>query len=63
MIKIFNSAYPESNHRMLDIRDVSVEVMQLNTYGEPILIFSHKDYPLGPLYAEFVNGVWHCDMD
>ena len=63
MIKIFNSAYPDSNHRMLKLTEVDVRAVKLNAYGEPELIFAHKDYPLGDLVANFRNGLWECDMD
>jgi hypothetical protein len=62
MIKIFNSAFPGS-HRMLNIDEVTVREVKLNSYGEPRMIFAHKDYPLGDLYAEFKDGLWMCDMD
>lgn len=63
MIKIFNSAYPGSDHRMLGIDEVTVREIKLNYNGEPRLVFAHQDYPLGDLYAEFRDGIWQCDMD
>jgi len=62
MINIFNSANPGSQ-RVLSVDEVTVRAVRLNSQGEPYMVFSHPDYPLGDLSAEFRDGAWQCDMD
>jgi len=37
--------------------------MKMDYNGAPYLLFEHKDFPLGGLYATFDGSVWQCDMD
>jgi hypothetical protein len=63
MIKIFNSAYRESEPRYLNLDEVNVVSMKMDYQGKPYILFEHRDYPLGSLRAEFRNDVWECDLD
>jgi hypothetical protein len=62
MIKVFNSANPGSE-RILDEQDVTVRGIRLNAFNEPILTFTHADFPLGDLQAVYSGTVWECDLD
>ena len=67
MIKVFNSAYRDEagnyttrNYALADVRILRTD---LDYMGRPYLMFEHKDYPLGPLRAEFNGEFWACDLD
>lgn len=62
-IKIFNSAYRESEVRNIPVQDVNVITMRLDYSGVPYMLFEHKDYPLGALRAQFNGQEWECDLD
>ena len=61
MIRIFNSAVP--GERLIPIDEVTVVSLKMNYDGKPYMLFEHKDFPLGGLYATFDGTVWQCDMD
>jgi len=61
MIRIFNSAVP--GERLISIEEVNVVSMKMNYDGKPYMLFEHKDFPLGGLYATFDGELWQCDMD
>ena len=62
-IKIFNSAYRESEVRNIPVQDVNVITMRLDYSGVPYMLFEHEDYPLGALRAQFNGQEWECDLD
>ena len=62
-ICIFNSAYRESNHRWISVDDVNVVSMKMDYDNKPYILFEHKDFPLGALRAEFMDGNWYCDLN
>ena len=63
MIRIFNSAYRNSDERLLSLDEVNVVTMKMDYNNRPYILFEHSDYPLGALKAEFRNDVWECDLD
>jgi len=62
MIKIYNSALP-GQERRLEESEVTVREIRLNSFNEPILTFSHPDFPLGDLCAVYSGTEWLCDTD
>ena len=62
-IKIFNSAYRDSKDRWLEMDEVNVVTMKMDYDGRPYILFEHKDFPLGALRAEFMDGNWYCDLN
>ena len=65
MIRIFNSATYrfDQSERFIPLDEVNVVSMKMDYNGAPYLLFEHKDFPLGGLYATFDGTVWQCDMD
>jgi|TARA_B100001094_G_scaffold327308_1_gene385258 hypothetical protein len=64
MIRIFNSAYGNSEAREIPLSEVNIVTQKINCYtGAPYILFEHKDFPLGALMAQFDGSVWQCDMD
>jgi len=64
MIKIFNSAYSNSDVRTIALDEVRIVTQSINCYtGAPYILFEHKDYPLGSLMAQYDGSVWACDLD
>jgi hypothetical protein len=63
MIKVFNSAYKDSEPRYLKMDEVNVVSMKMDYADRPYILFEHKDYPLGALSATFDGEVWSCDLD
>jgi len=64
MIKIFNSAYSNSEVRNIALDEVNIVTQAINSYtGAPYILFEHKDYPLGALMAQYNGSVWSCDLD
>ena len=64
MIRIFNSAYGNSEAREIPLSEVNIVTQKINCYtGAPYILFEHKDFPLGSLMAQFDGSVWQCDMD
>ena len=65
MIKVFNSAYKNDDHKMIPLTEVSVCEQAMDYRGHPYIMFEHKDYPLGALRAEFDSkeALWLCDLN
>ena len=63
MIKIFNSAYRDSEARFIPLDEVRIVTQKINHFGAPYILFEHKDYPLGALSAEFNGTEWECDLN
>lgn len=66
MIKVFNSAYRESieQPKMIPLDEVNIVTQKIDPFtAAPYILFEHKDYPLGGLYAWFDGEVWDCDLD
>ena len=61
MIRIFNSAVP--GERLVQLDEVNIVSMKMEYDGTPYILFEHKDFPLGGLYATFDGELWQCDMD
>ena len=62
MIKIFNSAYRDSEERFIPMDEVNVVTQKMDWQNRPYILFEHKDYPLGALRAEFDGTYWSCDL-
>lgn len=62
-IRIFNSAYRNSADRWLEMDEVNVVSMKMDYDGRPYILFEHRDYPLGALRAEFMDGNWYADLN
>lgn len=62
-IKIFNSAYRNSEERWLEMDEVNVVTMKMDYDNRPYIMFEHNDFPLGALRAEFKDGNWYCDLN
>ena len=63
MIKIFNSAYRDTEARLLELDEVNIVTQKIDTFtGAPYILFEHKDYPLGALSATFDGRFWQCDL-
>ena len=63
MIKIFNSAYRNSESRFIPLDEVSIHTQKIDYNGRPYILFEHTDYPLGALSATFDGEYWACDLD
>ena len=63
MIKIFNSAYRDSEARFIPLDEVRIVTQKINDFGAPYILFEHRDYPLGALSAEFNGTEWECDLN
>ena len=61
MIRIFNSAH--EGERFIPLDEVNIHVQKIDPRGRPYILFEHKDYPLGGLYAWFDGSNWECDLD
>jgi len=62
-ICIFNSAYRDSEKRWISVDDVNVVTMKMDYNNKPYILFEHKDYPLGALRADFMDGNWYADLN
>ena len=62
-IKIFNSAYRNSEERWLEMSEVNVVTMKMDYDNRPYIMFEHPDFPLGALRAEFQDGNWYADLN
>ena len=63
MIKIFNSAYRNSEERLIPLDEVNIVSQKICQWtSAPYILFEHKDYPLGALRAEFDGTYWSCDL-
>jgi hypothetical protein len=63
MIRIFNSAYRNSDERLLSLDEVNVVTMKMDYDGRPYMLFEHRDFPLGAVRAEFDGTYWQADMN
>ena len=63
MIKIHNRAYRDSEPRFIPLDEVNIVTQKIDYNGRPYILFEHKDYPLGGLYAIFDGEYWDCDLD
>ena len=63
MIKIFNSAYRNSESRFIPLDEVSIHTQKIDYNGRPYILFEHKDYPLGALSATFDGEYWVADLN
>jgi len=64
MIKVFNSAYRNSEERFISLDEVNIVSQKICSFsGAPYILFEHKDYPLGALRAEFDGSVWLADLN
>ena len=64
MIKVFNSAYRDSEARFIPLDEVNIVTQKICQWSSaPYILFEHKDYPLGALRAEFNGTEWECDLN
>jgi hypothetical protein len=63
MIKIFNSAYRDSEERFIPMDEVNVVSQKMDWQSRPYILFEHRDYPLGALRAEFDGTYWVADLN
>ena len=65
MIRVFNSATYrfDQSERFIPLDEVNIVSQKIDYNGAPYILFEHKDFPLGGLYATFDGTVWQCDMD
>jgi hypothetical protein len=49
--------------RFLQLDEVNIVSQKINWDGKPYILFEHKDYPLGGLYATYDGTYWDCDLD
>jgi len=63
VIKIFNSAYRNSEERLIPLDEVNIVSQKIDMWGAPYILFEHKDYPLGALSATFDGTYWMADLN
>jgi len=65
MLRIFNSAYYAETgaERFIDFSEVNIVTQKIDNNAKPYILFEHKDYPLGGLYAWYDGTYWQCDLD
>ena len=61
MIKVFTTGF--EGERFLQLDEVNIVTQKMDLYGRPYILFEHKDYPGGGLYATFDGELWLCDLD
>lgn len=64
MLRIFNSAYYRETgaERLIPLDEANIVTQKIDSDGRPYILFEHKDYPLGGLYAWFDGTYWQCDL-
>jgi hypothetical protein len=63
MIRVFNSAYRNTDERLIPLSDVNIHTQEIDQFtGAPYIIFEHTDYPLGALTATFDGTYWQADL-
>ena len=63
MIRIFNSAYRNTDERFIALDEVNIHTQGIDTFtGAPYILFEHKDFPLGAVNATFDGTYWQADM-
>ena len=64
MIRVFNSAYRNSEERWISLDDVNIHTQGIDAvFSNPYILFEHSDYPLGALRAEYNGEHWACDLN
>ena len=64
MIRVFNSAYRNSDERLIALDEVNIVTQGICQFtAKPYILFEHSDYPLGALKAEYNGEHWACDLD
>ena len=65
MIRVFNSAFfhQTGEERFIPLDEVNIVSNKIDYNGAPYILFEHKDFPLGSLYATYDGTYWQCDMD
>ena len=63
MIRIFNSAYRDSEERLVALDEVNIHTQKIDYNGAPYILFEHADVPLGALSATFDGTFWQCDLN
>jgi len=63
MIRVWNSAYRNSEELFIPLDEVNVVTMKMDYDGRPYMLFEHKDFPLGALSATYIDIVWDCNLD
>jgi len=63
MIRIFNSAYRDSEERLIALDEVNIHTQKIDYNGAPYILFEHADFPLGALSATFDGTFWQCDLN
>ena len=54
----------EDNVRHIALEDVTIMTQGICQWTKrPYIFFEHKDYPLGPLRADYYDNEWKCDLD
>ena len=64
MIRLWNSAYKDSNERWIKLNEVTIHAQGICEFtGRPYIQFEHPDFPLGALTATHIDNVWDCDLN
>ena len=64
MIRVFNSAYRNTDERLIALDEVNIVTQGICQFtAKPYILFEHSDYPLGALKAEYNGEHWACDLD
>ena len=54
MIRGFNSAYRNTDERLIALDEVNIVTQGICQFtAKPYILFEHKDFPLGAVQAEF----------
>ena len=54
MIRVFNSAYRNTDERLIPLSEVNIHTQKICEFtGAPYILFEHSDFPLGALSATF----------
>jgi hypothetical protein len=61
MIKVHTTGL--TGERFLELDEVNIVSQKIDYMGKPYILFEHRDYPLGGLYATFDGSYWDCDLD
>lgn len=61
MIRVFTTGL--EGERFLQLDEVNIVSQKIDYNGKPYILFEHKDYPGGGLYATFDGEYWDCDLD
>ena len=61
MIRVHTTG--REGERFLQLDEVNIVSQKIDYNGAPYILFEHKDYPLGGLYATYDGTYWDCDLD